>query len=327
MRVNIQKMKEITVVVMTFNHKKYIGHALDSILSQKTDVDFDILIHDDCSEDGTYSILLKYQNKYPEKIRIIRQETRKFITEGFNMMILNHVVPHINAKYVAYCDGDDYWCDELKLKKQYDFMESHPNYSMCFHCAYQLRPNNDMSSKWFIKDEADIGLKDLLNEKPGIPIATSSLFVKGDIFKDFSNWRKTYSVEDLPLYMTAALEGEIHRLPDIMCVYRQFSNGSWSSQNKDDVSRLVAHQENLIKGAKLFDEQTNYKYHVLVTNHIEGCEFRIARIKRDFKTIFSKKNKRFVKQLPRRENLSLKLQYRLPCLYNLLHKKKRNNHV
>lgn len=317
-------MKEITVVIMTYNHRNYIKQALDSILSQKIDVDFDILIHDDCSDDGTYKILLDYQNKHPKKIRIIRQESRKFIIEGFNMMIFNHVVPHINSKYVAYCDGDDYWCDELKLKKQYEFMESHPSYSMCFHCAYQLRPNNDMASKWFIKDEADIGLKDLINEKPGIPIATSSLFVKGDIFKDFSNWRKAYSVEDLPLYMTAALEGKIHRLPDIMCVYRQFSNGSWSSQNKDDASRLIAHQENLIKGAKLFDKQTNYKYNVLVTNHIEGCKFRIAQIKKDFKSIFSKKNKRFVKQLSRREKLSLKLQYRLPYLYNLLHKKKKD---
>lgn len=322
MQIKREKMKKITVVVMTYNHKDYIKQALDSILSQKIDVDFDILIHDDCSNDGTFQILLDYQKKH-NKISIIRQESRKFTIEGFNMMICNYVAPYIDSDYVAYCDGDDYWCDDYKLQKQFNYMEQHSNYSMCFHCAYQLRPNNDMSSKWFIKDEADIGLKDLINEKPGIPIATSSLFVKGDVFKDFSNWRKAYSVEDLPLYMTAALEGKIHRLPDIMCVYRQFSVGSWSSQNKNNVNRLIVHQENLIKGAILFDEQTNNKYHDLVAKHIEGCEFRIALIKRDFKSIFSKKNKRFMKQLSRRERLNLKLQYRLPCLYNLLHKKKK----
>lgn len=316
--------KDITVVVMTYNHKDYIKQALDSILSQKIDVDFDILIHDDCSNDGTYQELLDYQNKHSKKIRIIRQESRKFPSEGFNMMIFNHVVPHINSKYVAYCDGDDYWCDDLKLQKQYDFMESHPYYSMCFHCAYQLRPNNDMSSKWFIKDEGDIGLEDLINEKPGIPIATSSLFVKSDVFKDFSDWRKAYSVEDLPLYMTAALNGKIHRLKEVMCVYRQFSIGSWSFQNKNNLNRIIVHQENLIKNIKLFDEQTKHAYHNLVINHIEGCEFRLALLNRDFKIIFSNKNKRFVKQLSRRERLSLKLQYRLPCLYNLLHKKKKD---
>ena len=315
---------EITVVVMTYNHKDYIKQALDSILSQKIDVDFDILIHDDCSDDGTHQILLDYQNNHPKKMRIIRQETRKFDTEEFNMMIFNYVVPHIKSKYVAYCDGDDYWCDEFKLQKQYSFMESHPEYSMCFHCAYQLRPNNDMSSKWFIKEEGDIGMEDLINENPGIPVATSSLFIKSDVFKDFPDWRKAYCVEDLPLYMNAAIYGKIHRIKDVMCVYRQFSVGSWSSQNKDNVDRLISHQANLINNVTYFNEQTNFKYKNLVVNHIEGCEFRIAMLKRDFKIIFSKKNKRFIKRMEKKERLSLKLQYRLPYLYNLLHKKKKD---
>ena len=318
---------KITVIVMTYNHKDYIKKALDSILSQKINVEYNILIHDDCSNDGTYQILLDYQNKYPQKICIVRQKTRKFLSDGFNMMIFNYVVPHIKSKYVAYCDGDDYWCDDLKLQKQYDFMEEHNDYSMCFHCAYQLRPNNDMSSKWFIADEGDIGLESLLNEKPGIPVATSSLFVKSNVFINFSDWRKAYCVEDLPLYMTAALEGKIHRLADVMCVYRQFATGSWSSQNQDNLNRLISHQENLIRNASNFDKQTNYKHHNLVINHIEGCEFRIAVLKRDFNTIFSKKYKRFMKQLSKKERLSLKLQFRLPCLYNVLHKKRKHNHV
>ena len=313
----------ITVVVMTYNHKDYIKKAIDSILSQKINVAFDVLIHDDCSDDGTYQILLDYQKTFDKKIRIIREETRKFEVEGFNMMIFNHVVPFIDSKYVAYCDGDDYWCDELKLQKQYNFMESHQDYSMCFHCAYQLRPNNDMSSKWFIKEEGDISLEDLISENPGIPVATSSLFVRSEVFKNFSDWRKNYSVEDLPLYMTAALEGKIRRLKDIMCVYRQFSTGSWSSQNKDDKHRLISHQENLINEASFFDEKTEHKYHDLVINHINGCRFRIALLNRDLKNIFSKNNKRFIKQLSRRERFSLKLQFRLPYLYNLLHKMKK----
>lgn len=317
-------MKTITVVIMTYNQKDYIKQALDSVLSQKTDIDFDILIHDDCSDDGTYEILLEYQDKHSTKIRIVRQDSRKFIVDGFNLMIYKYVVPHINSRYVAYCDGDDYWCDDYKLQKQYDFMESHLNYSMCFHCAYQLRPNNDISSKWFIKDEGDIGLEDLINENPGIPIATSSLFVRSETFKNFSEWRKVYSVEDLPLYMTAAIDGKIHRLKDIMCVYRQFSVGSWSSQNKDKIDRLIAHQENLIKGANYFDKETNNIYHCLVINHVDGCLFRIAMLNNNYKTIFSKRNKRFVKRLSKKERLSLKLQYRTPCLYNLIHKKKKD---
>lgn len=317
-------MKEITVVVMTYNHKDYIKQALDSILSQKINRNYGILIHDDCSDDGTYEILLNYKNQYPDLIKIIRQDKRKFLDDGFNMMIFNYVVPHIYSKYVAYCDGDDYWCDETKLQKQYDFMEKHKDYSMCFHSAYQLRPDNNMSSKWFIKEEGDIDLEDLINERPGIPIATSSLFIKTTTFKNFPDWRKAYCVEDLPLYMVAVLEGKIHRLSDIMCVYRQFSLGSWSAQNKNNLDRLIAHQENLINSVKLFDEQTDFQYHNLVKNHIEGCEFRIAKLKGDFEALFDKKNKRFIKQLSVKERCSLKLQYKLPSLYNLLKKEKEN---
>ena len=309
---------------MTYNQKDYIEQCINSILDQQIDIDFDILIHDDCSDDGTYEILINYQRQYPEKISIIHQESRKFLIDGFNMMIFKYVVPHINSKYVAYCDGDDYWCDEYKLEKQYEFMELHPEYAMCFHNSYQLKHNNDMSSLWYIKDEDDIGLQDLISEKPGVPIATSSFLVKSSVFKDFSDWRKEYSVEDLPLYITAALTGKIHRLKDIMCVYRQFSQGSWSSQNQGNVERLISHQENLIKAINTFNAQTECKYDYLVKNHIAACEFRIAMLKRDYKSILSKKNKRFINQLSKKTRLSLKLQYMFPHLYNIFQRKKNN---
>ena len=101
------------------------------VLSQKTKVDFDILIHDDHSDDGTYQIICDYQTRFPNKIKIIEEKERRFLEEGFNMMIFNHVVPFVASKYVAYLDGDDYWCNDNKLQLQYDFMVSHPDYSMC----------------------------------------------------------------------------------------------------------------------------------------------------------------------------------------------------
>ena len=314
-------MKEITVVVMTYNHKNYIMKTLDSILLQKINIGFDILIHDDCSSDGTYQILLEYQNKYPDKIKIIRQETRKFVTEGFNMMIYHHVVPCINSKYVAYCDGDDYWCDEFKLQKQYKFLKEHDDYSMCFHNAYQLKRDDDMSSKWFMQDEGDITMSDLVNDEPGIKVATSSIFLKSSTFKNFSEWRKQFPVEDVPMYMTAALDGKIHRLRDVMCVYRQFANGSWTSQNKENSQRVIDHLEGIIKGIKLFDVETKYSYHNLVALQLSSCEFRIAFVKKDFKVLFSKKMRKNLKKMSFKERISLKLQYRTPSLYSLLCKK------
>ncbi len=312
----------ITVVIMTYNQKDYIAKAIDSVLSQEINVNFDILVHDDCSDDGTYEIIIEKQKEHPNKIKIIRQDSRRFLIDGFNMMIYKYVVPHIESKYVAYCDGDDYWCDSLKLSKQYNFMEEHPNYSMCFHSAYQLKRDGDMSSKWFIKDEGDIDMSNLINDKPGIEIATSSIFLKSEVFKDFSDWRKSYPVEDVPMYITAALYGKIHRLKEIMCVYHQFSSGSWSSQNVKNIQRRIDHFEKTKAAISFFDTQTNNQYHDLVVKQIESCEFRIALIKKEFKILFSKKYRRFIKRLSKKERLALYLERFTPKIYkSITHQK------
>lgn len=312
---------EITVIIMTYNQKDYIKQAIDSVLSQKIDINFDILIHDDCSSDGTYEILCDYQKRFPNKIKIVRQESRKFLIDGFNMMIFKYVVPHIDSKFVAYCDGDDYWCDEFKLQKQYKFLKENDDYSMCFHNAYQLKRDGDMSSKWFIQEEGDVAMSNLVNDEPGIRVATSSIFLKSSTFKNFSNWRKQFPVEDVPMYMTAALDGKIHRLKDVMCVYRQFASGSWTSQNKANSQRVIDHLEGIIRGTKLFDIETKHTYHNLVELQLSSCEFRIAFVKKDFKVLFSKEMKKNLKKMSLKERISLKLQYRTPRLYSLLCKK------
>ena len=310
----------LTVIVMTYNHKDYIAKAIDSILLQIVKVDFSILIHDDCSDDGTYEILLDYQKRYPDKIQIIRQETRKFLKDGINLMIYKYVVPKIKTKYVAYCDGDDFWCDNHKLQKQYDFMELHPEYSMCFHSAYQLKNNGDMSSKWFISKERDIDMSDLINDKPGICVATSSIFLKKEVFVDFPDWRKQFPVEDVPMYMMAAIYGKIRCMSDVMCVYRQFSSGSWTSQNRSNIERKLKHLNSIKAATSCFNEWSHYKYNDLVTQQIKGCDFRIALLSEDFGFVFDKKNKYLLKRMPFKERLSLKLKYKHPNLYNLLRK-------
>ena len=298
---------------MTYNQKDYIEKAIDSVLEQEIDVDFDILIHDDCSDDGTYEILLKKQKENLNKIRIIRQDSRKFLTDGFNMMIYKYVVPNINSKYIAYLDGDDYWCNKEKLKKQFFFLENNQEYSMCFNNSYQLKPNGDLTSKWFFQEEGDVDMSEIINDKPGIHIATSSIFLRSEIFKDFSDWRKAFPVEDVPMYMTAALKGKIYRMSEIMSVYRQFANGSWSSQNKENKDRIVKHLNELINSTKMFDVATNGAYHELVNKQIESCEFRIAYNNKDYKTLFLKKNRRFINRFSFKERLSLYIK-------NLLHK-------
>ena len=314
----MQMVPKITVVVMTYNHKDYIGAALDSILFQEIDVDFNILIHDDCSSDGTTDILKDYQKKHPDKIDIIFQSKRQFALLGYNEMIYRYIVPKLKSDYVAICDGDDYWADSKKLQKQFDFMESNRDYSMCFHSAYQLKPNGDMSSKWYIKPEGDLVMSDIINDRSGICAATSSIFIRTTVYSNFPSWRISFPVEDVPLCIDAALHGKIHRFKEIMSVYRQFAVGSWSDQNSKDISRVIEQHHSLIGSMKLFDKEFNYAYHHLVESYINGCEFRIALFQNNYQKVLEKKYKKIFRRLPFKERLSINLQYKHPTLYKLL---------
>ena len=111
--------KKVSVFMITYNHEKYIAEALDSILMQKTDFDFDIVIGEDCSTDATRRIVLEYSRKYPDKIKLLLHN----VNVGFisNMM---YVLEACTGKYVAMCEGDDYWTDPFKLQKQVDFLEA-----------------------------------------------------------------------------------------------------------------------------------------------------------------------------------------------------------
>ncbi|HCB62182.1 MAG: hypothetical protein A2W93_10755 [Bacteroidetes bacterium GWF2_43_63] len=118
----------VSVAVVTYNHEKYIAQALESILIQQTNFKFEIIIGDDCSKDKTTEICQEYARKYPDKIRHILQPTNVGLRK-------NNIITWkaCRGKYVAMCEGDDYWTDENKLQKQVDLLESNPEYGTCFH--------------------------------------------------------------------------------------------------------------------------------------------------------------------------------------------------
>jgi glycosyltransferase involved in cell wall biosynthesis len=123
----------VSVIMMAYNHAPYIAQSIDSVLAQQVNFPFEIIIGEDGSKDNTAEILKAYQQKYPEKIRVIFQDqSKKIFVEGkptgrYNFM---HTLKQAQGKYMAMLDGDDYWVDHLKLQKQVDFLESHPDYAI-----------------------------------------------------------------------------------------------------------------------------------------------------------------------------------------------------
>ena len=127
----------VSICCFTYNHAQFIRKCLDGFLMQKTDFPIEILIHDDCSTDGTIEIIQEYTAKYPELIFPLYEEENQYSRGGAGKMDLYNY-RRARGKYIAYCEGDDYWTYPLKLQKQVDFMEANPEYSVCWHRSKQF---------------------------------------------------------------------------------------------------------------------------------------------------------------------------------------------
>jgi acetyltransferase-like isoleucine patch superfamily enzyme/glycosyltransferase involved in cell wall biosynthesis len=131
----------VSIACLTYNHEKLISKAIEGFLMQKTNFEYEIVIHDDASTDNTQKVILEYQKKYPKKIKTIFQTENQYRKTG--KYPINILYNELKGEYVAECDGDDYWTDPLKLQKQVDFLEKNPDYVMCHH-AYNIQNDKDL---------------------------------------------------------------------------------------------------------------------------------------------------------------------------------------
>jgi len=129
----------VSIICLAYNHEKYIRQCLDGFVMQKTGFRYEIIIHDDASKDGTTAIIREYAKKYPGLFVTIFQEENQY-SKGIPIG-KTYMYPLAKGKYIAECEGDDYWTDPYKLQKQVDFMESHPEYVLCCTDAVQLDDN------------------------------------------------------------------------------------------------------------------------------------------------------------------------------------------
>jgi glycosyltransferase involved in cell wall biosynthesis len=158
------KMK-LSIICLTYNHEKYIEKAIIGFLSQKTDFDYEIIIHDDNSQDSTQEIIKEYQKKFPDKIRsILQRNNQRSIGGNVYAIALNAS----SGEYIAYCEGDDYWVDEQKIQKQVEFLENNPNYSLTYSDCDIINGNGEFV-KTFSPSKKDYSELELIN---GVSINT-----------------------------------------------------------------------------------------------------------------------------------------------------------
>lgn len=220
----------ISIVCTSYNQVDYIENAVNSFLSQVTEYKFEIIIHDDNSSDGTLYKLKKLKNKYPDIIKLIEQDENQYSI--YPLKPLKNCFSFASGKYIAICEGDDFWTDKRKLSKQLD-IALHGKYQMIAHSAYCLSGNNIVNSRWIFHHDKIYTLKDVF-ESEGQLIPTASYFIDSEVLKKIPDWLYQESpIGDFFFEVFACINnGNIYVSTEKMSCYRVRSSGSWSERNQ-----------------------------------------------------------------------------------------------
>jgi glycosyltransferase involved in cell wall biosynthesis len=235
----------VTIITPTYNHEKYISQAIESFLMQKTDFDFEIIIGEDCSSDDTKKIIMSYKEKYPKLIKVISHEK--------NVGGIKNQIITLNAatgKYIAMCDGDDYWSDSCKLQKQVDFMTQKIDCVICCHYTRVIDENGDFISENDSPTPLIFTYEDVLLGRKEETRICSLMMRNNDFIKKITNqdWYYQAAGADtfLKLYALATTKDKIYVLPEVMAIYRVHQGGIWSMIDAQVRKRKMINDFNII---------------------------------------------------------------------------------
>lgn len=289
---------EVSIVCLTYNHQKYIRQALESFISQETNFSFEVIVHDDASTDDTPKIILEYAERYPQIIKPILQTENQYSQRKPIHKL--YTLPMVSGKYVALCEGDDFWTDVKKLQKQYEVMENNLDCSMCVHTVQEIYKDGSPSTKKhpnFVLEETKIKTQKYLDIKDKYPFQTSSYFMKSDLWKqlylDPPKFRQISLVGDEPLLLFMVANGNIFYLSECMSCYRIFSEGSFSERIKKDRKKRATYKKNLYDVLCLFDEYTNHQYNC----HLALYRGSMLLYQGNYREILKKENREYFSHL------------------------------
>lgn len=254
----------VSVIITTYNQEEYIATALEGAIGQKTNFEYEILIHDDASTDKTAEIINKYAEKYPKLIIPFYEEKNQFAQcEKY----LSCMLEKCRGKYIATCDGDDYWIDDNKLQLQYDFMETHYDFSLCTHNTKIVDAINGKERLYFNNRETgELSGGEIIEHVGGVFHTSSHFFRRKD-------WYDKHQGRDLPdmcrvCYLVDM--GRVWCFNEVMSVYRLNTKGSWTITTNDNNYNLMADFISRMQFFDRYDKETNFRWHKNIANNIRG---------------------------------------------------------
>lgn len=237
---------KVSVWMSAYNHGKFISRCLDSVLMQKTNFEFEVVIGEDCSQDSTRDIIVDYSTKYPDIIKPF------FPEKNIGMMKMDVATfPLCKGDYLALLNGDDEWTDENKLQIQADLLDSDKGISMCYH---QSKVIDEISGQeWdteFTGEGDELPVEKLFHGFN--PIMTASVMCRN--IGKLPDYYEELPYGDMPLYLMLSEMGKIKYIDKVMCLYRIHASGNWQGDNL---------KNNLIKDLsyyKVINKEFGYRY-------------------------------------------------------------------
>jgi glycosyltransferase involved in cell wall biosynthesis len=255
----------LSVVVMTYNHAAFIAQAIDSVLMQKVKCDFEILISEDYSTDGTREIVTDYQSRHPDQIRLLLSERNLR-----SNIIVRRGVEAARGTYIAFLDGDDYWLCADKLQMQLDFLAAHPQCSICFHNARVLYEDGARQPwNWVPDHQPPFATFEDIWMGNFIPMC-STMFRRAALGTLPAWYESCFPITDWPLHILGARHGTIGYINEVMGVYRQHSGGLYSVHS--EAEKL----EKTLQFYRDMNSNLDYQYDLLVRAAISRHFFEWA---------------------------------------------------
>lgn len=249
----------VSVCIITYNHERFIAQAIESVLMQETDFPVELVIGEDCSADGTRETALDNARRHPERIRLLLHE--------HNLGMMPNFVATLQAcrgQYIALVEGDDYWTDPHKLQNQVDFLESHPDYALCFHATYKLFQDTGQ----VVIEKPNLRrpyyeLDDILGMRIGI--WTVSVMFRRALVLDLPAWYFEAPVGDTPLFALLSKQGKIGYIDQVMATYRVHDGGVW--QGSSELARTRMNRETLLALRKHFGHRHERLFRIPISNN------------------------------------------------------------
>jgi glycosyltransferase involved in cell wall biosynthesis len=237
----------VSVMMIAYNHEKFIAQALNSILTQHVNFDYEIVVGEDNSTDRTREILVEFHRRHPQCIvPLLRDKNMGAIRN------MGATLAACQGTYIALLEGDDYWTDPYKLQKQADFLDSNPTSAMCCHRVQLLDPTGqERIDVHPTRAAGAYTIEDLLSENF---VPSCSAMLRRELIGSLPSWHSKLAVGDWPLFALVSSKGGIELMDEIMAVYRIHQGGIWSSRSR--VSRM----REISRTLEVLDRHFSFRY-------------------------------------------------------------------